>query len=286
MRPYVFFLILFFPAFAFSQKTTPEPPRHVAEDRFTGTGHAPDIPTDRTLLEQCGDAYGRLRQWDKAAECYRELTLQYPGVADYHYKYGGVLGMIALENKVKAIGLVGHIKKAFKKAALLDAKHKAVRWALVELYMQLPGILGGSRQKALHYATELEQLSKAEGCLAKGYIYEYGNNDKDAALHYALALKNLHTLKNPSENRLRYKAGKLCGDHNTKLDEGIRYLEEYIRYHTPRDPVALHVVYCEIAKLYRLKNEKEKALSWIRKALDSGADPETTLKEKARIEML
>ena len=171
MKTSVLLICLLFPVFIFPQhNTSPELPR------FADT----EAPLEKTLtienkelLEKHGDAYSRKQQWHNAAECYKKLVKRYPGVANYHYKYGGALGMLALTNKLKAIGFIGEIKKAFKKAAHLDPEHKAARWALVELYMQLPGILGGSKKRALHYAEELEKLNTVEGYLAKGYSYEH-----------------------------------------------------------------------------------------------------------------
>ena len=63
-----------------------------------------------------------------------------------------------------------------------------MRWAMVELYMQLPGIIGGSKKKSLKYANELENLSKVDGYLAKGYIYEYDNELKLAENYYKKAI--------------------------------------------------------------------------------------------------
>lgn len=243
-------------------------------------------PPDKVALEKQGDTYGRQQQWEKAALCYKQLVKRYPRVADYHYKYGGVLGMMALENKMKAIGLTGEIKSEFEKAARLDPAHKAVRWALVELYMQLPGILGGSSKKALDHAEALEQLSQAEGWLAKGYIYEYDNKDKEAEKYYRLALRNLHSLKNVSRNVLHYRIGKLCSDYHTKLDDGLYHLQKYLRNKNSYIEIEFHIIYHTLSKIYRQKGEKAKALSWNRKALHSYPGFKEALKEKVLIEAL
>ncbi|HCQ14248.1 MAG TPA: hypothetical protein DIU01_13470, partial [Flavobacterium sp.] len=61
------------------------------------------------------------------------------------------------------------------------------RWALVMLYIELPGIVGGSEKKAVKYADELMELSKVDGYLAKGYIDEYFNRYKKAEIYYLKA---------------------------------------------------------------------------------------------------
>ncbi len=53
------------------------------------------------------------------------------------------MGMKALSvSKLRALTYIGDIRAHFEKAATLDPHHIEVRWALVEYYIQLPGILG------------------------------------------------------------------------------------------------------------------------------------------------
>ena len=55
--------------------------------------------------------------------------------------------------------------------------------------MSLPGVVGGSFSKALSYAEQLEELSKVDGYLAKGYVYEYDDEPELAEKYYRLAIK-------------------------------------------------------------------------------------------------
>jgi len=136
--------------------------------------HLESNPNDLKSIEYLGDIAGHNKQWDNAIGYYEILVNAQPDNANYHYKYGGVMGMKALEvNKLKALGMIGDIKKAFKTAAKLDPNHIDVRWALVEFYIQLPGIIGGSEKTAMAYAGELEKISKVDSYLAKGYIPEF-----------------------------------------------------------------------------------------------------------------
>lgn len=147
-------------------------------------------PNNLQAIELLGDVYGHQKKWDEAIVSYEKLINANENDANYHYKYGGALGMKALSiSKLKALGIIGNVKKAFLKAAELDPKHIDTRWALVELYMQLPGIIGGSKSKALQYANELEKLSKVDGYLAKGYIYEYDKEPELAEKYYKLAIQ-------------------------------------------------------------------------------------------------
>lgn len=90
-------------------------------------------------------------------------------------------------NKFKALGMIDDIETAFLTAAKLDLKHIESRWALVMLYIELPGIVGGSESKAKKYSDELMNLSKVDGYLSKGYIDEYFNRYSKAEANYIKA---------------------------------------------------------------------------------------------------
>jgi tetratricopeptide (TPR) repeat protein len=146
-------------------------------------------PTHQKTLEYLGDIEGFNKSWDKAMGYYGKLKDLNPSNANYYYKYGGCLGMKAKEsNKFKALGMISDIKANFEKAIKLNPKHIEARWALIELYLQLPGIIGGSERKAEKYAAELLKISPVDGYLAKGHIAEYFKKYKDAEKQYSKAI--------------------------------------------------------------------------------------------------
>ncbi|GAL79396.1 TPR repeat precursor [Algibacter lectus] len=187
-----FLILLLLPIMAFSQSPIADFEELVRKKHYQKVEplliqYLENTPNDLQAIELLGDVYGHQKQWDHAIDNYKKLVESKPNTANYHYKYGGALGMKALSvSKFTALGLIGDIKGAFLKAAELDATHIDTRWALVELYMQLPGVLGGSRSKSLQYAEELEVLSKVDGYLAKGYIYEYDDEPKLAEKFYKM----------------------------------------------------------------------------------------------------
>ncbi len=145
---------------------------------------------DLKQLEALGDKAGQNKNWELALKYYRQLVQARPDIANYHYKYGGALGMLAKEsNKFKALGMIGEIKKSFETAIKLNRNHIEARYALVELYLELPGIVGGSERKAQQYALELLTISPLDGNLAKGRIAEYFKRYKQAESFYLQAHK-------------------------------------------------------------------------------------------------
>ena len=132
-------------------------------------------------IELLGDIYGSQKEWDKAINEYQKLVERQPNVANYQYKYGGVLAMKALSvNKIRALGIIDDVEEAFLTAARLDSRHVDVK---------LPTILGGGFDNAMQYAIELERLSPVDGYLAKGFVY-FNDGDYDSAeTYYQNALK-------------------------------------------------------------------------------------------------
>jgi len=184
------FILLLCPLLLIGQTSLTEAEALIKSEKFSKaeavlTNYIKDNPNNLKAAELLGDAYGHQKKWDDAITYYKQLVEAKPTEANFHYKYGGALGMKALSvSKISALGIIGDLKNAFLKAAELDANHIDARWALVELYMQLPGIVGGSKNKSFKYANELENLSKVDGYLAKGYIYEYDDEPELAEEFY------------------------------------------------------------------------------------------------------
>lgn len=147
-------------------------------------------PNHIPSLVYLGDIAASAKKWETALGYFERVKKLKPNVADYQYKYGGALGMVAKEsNKFKALGLIDDIKAAFERALWLDPNHIGAHWALIELNIQLPAIAGGSLKKANQYADALAKVSAVDGWLAKGHIAEYDENYKLAEQCYKNAIQ-------------------------------------------------------------------------------------------------
>ncbi|AXG67929.1 tetratricopeptide repeat protein [Kordia sp. SMS9] len=295
-----FLLLLCIPMLSISQTTAETAQQLFDQKQYSKaetilTEAVANAPNDRQLIELLGDAYGFQKKWDGAIENYELLVEMDDFNANYHYKFGGAKGMKALEvSKLRAIGLIGDVKRSFKRAAELDPTHIEVRWAMVELYMQLPGIIGGSYKKSMKYANELENLSKVDGYLAKGYIYEYDDEPEKAEEYYKKAievggsvtcydkltelyvkenqpLKAISNLEKSHQkhqrNGMHYQIGKVAADYNIQLDKGEKCLNTYIANYTAKDGVPVCWAYYRLSQIAKHRGNKQKALEWINKAL-------------------
>jgi tetratricopeptide (TPR) repeat protein len=179
-------------------------------------------PHDLKTIEYLGDIAGKNKSWDTAIGYYRKLKQLKPTEANYYYKYGGVLGMKATQvNRFKALGMIDEVRGSFEKAIVLNPKHIEARWALIELYIQLPGIVGGSQSKAIKYSNELMRLSQVDGYLSKGHIDEYFKRYTTAEQQFKKAIAI-------SGSKMSYQ--KLANLYKNKMNEPEKakiVLEEY-----------------------------------------------------------
>jgi len=226
MKKMVYFFLLF-PLLIWSQTNFEKAEKLFKEEKFDQAESIFEAilktnPSDFRTIEYLGDIAGRSKSWDKAIAYYKRLKQLKPSEANYYFKYGGALGMKASQvNKFKALGMVDEVRDSFEKAILFNPKHIEARWALIEVYIQLPGIFGGSESKALRYSNELLRLSPIDGYLSRGHIDEYFKRYKLAEQHYKKAIEL-------GGSRVSYQ--KLANLYKNKMNEPEKakaVLEEY-----------------------------------------------------------
>ena len=193
MKKYVILLLLF-PIMIWSQSDYNKAEKLFAAGKFEQAqsifeSFLKDNPSHLKTMEYLGDIAGHQKAWDKALIYYKKLKQLKSAEANYYNKYGLALGMKAKESsKLKALGMIGEIKQAFEKAIELNPKHIEARWALVNIYIQLPGFVGGSESKAIRYSNELLKLSVVDGYLSRGQIEEHFERYSSAEIQYKKAI--------------------------------------------------------------------------------------------------
>lgn len=209
------FLFLVLPIMMYSQSNFEKAEKLFKEEKYSQAAAVFESvlksnPSDLKTIEYLGDIAGQNKSWDKAIGYYKKLKQFKPSEANYYFKYGGVLGMKAKDsNKFKALGMIDEVKSSFEKAISLNPKHIESRWALIELYIQLPGIVGGSESKAIKYSNELLRLSAVDGYLSRGHIDEYFKRYKAAEMQYKKAIhvggskKSYQKLASLYKNKMR-----------------------------------------------------------------------------------
>lgn len=226
----ILFLFLFSPMLIFGQTTFMKGEKLFKEGNFVEAqpfleNYLKTSPNHLRTLEYLGDIASQNKSWDKAAIYYKKLETLKPSEANYFYKYGGALAMRSLEvNTLKALGMISEIRSSFEKAIELNPKHIEARWALIELNLQLPGIVGGSESEAIKYSSELREISPVDGYLSLGHIDEYFGRYPEAEVQYKRAVLIggsklcYQTLADFYKNKMKQpeKANKVLEDYKNK----------------------------------------------------------------------
>ncbi len=119
---YLFIILFIVPLTVLGQSSSLDNARQLLQDKKYATAeqtldaYLNKRPNDIGALELIGDTYGQQEKWDEAIDAYEKLVEMKPNVANYHYKYGGALGMVPREilKKVRRIeittrGLVNEV---------------------------------------------------------------------------------------------------------------------------------------------------------------------------------
>jgi len=293
MKKTFFLVIIFSTTIAFCQSISDQAVSYLNSGRIDRAKSILNEQVDKNsqdlkVFELLGDIASFEKDWDKAISLYKKLIVTKPENAGFNLKYGGALGMKALSvSRFQAVVLIPDIKKYLELAATQDKTQIESRRALVELYIKLPGILGGSDEKALKYANELKNLSPVNAYLAKGFIIKENEDIDDALIYYKSAFnKYRSTNGNLDSNSLNYELGKVAAEFNLESQYGLKLLDTYVKNYSYKDIYSMEWVYLRKAQISaNLKNKRE-ALAYIDKALTLKANFKEALTEKQRIQEL
>ena len=194
MKKY-YLILLLIPLFSFSQTNFEKAVKLFNQEKYALAkplfeNELKDSPNHVKIIEHLGDISIHLNNLEKAISYYRMLIKLKPDEANFYYKYGGALGLKSQAGgKWVAIRLIGDMKDSFEKAISLKSNHIEARWALIEYYLQVPGLFGGSEKKAQNYANQLMKFSPVDGYLARGKIDEYFESYKSAEINFLKAIQ-------------------------------------------------------------------------------------------------
>ena len=214
-------------------------------------------PNNEILIKKLGDCYGFIKDWDNAIIQYQKLIELDSENSVYNYKLGGTLAAKANEtNRFKSLSLINKSRKYLLKSVELDNKNKPAMWVLIQIYTELPQLLGGSKSLALQYANELENISLIDGLFAKKYIYDFKNDHKMSNIYLNKIVENLDSFNLEYDyNYLNFSIGELCANNKINLDRGIVQLSYYIENFTSRDRSTPDHAYYLLAKIYVHMND-------------------------------
>ena len=139
-------------------------------------------------------AYFMLEEWDRGiAACERARNLD-PQNSRYYLWLGRIYGEKADRSGFwSAPGLAKKSRNAFERSVELDPRNWEARTDLAEFYLEAPGIVGGSKDKALTQADALMSLNPGMAYWVLGRIAEKNKDAASAEREYRAAVSASHS---------------------------------------------------------------------------------------------
>jgi tetratricopeptide (TPR) repeat protein len=163
------------------------------------------------------------RDLDSAITHLEKAAVLDPGNSRYQVWLGSIYGSKAGQSGLfKVASLAGKAKAAFEKAVVLDPASVEARNALLQYYLNAPGIAGGSIAKAREQAKAIVALDAHRGHLAAARIAEHEKEWPDAEAAYREALK-LQPERGATFNSLGYALL-----HQERYDDALAAFRRYV----------------------------------------------------------
>jgi tetratricopeptide (TPR) repeat protein len=146
-------------------------------------------PNDAALRHLLCRAHFAVGSWDHAiSACERAVSLA-PQSSEYHLWLGRAYGEKAdASNFFVAAGLAGKVRTEFERAVALDPQSAAARTDLAEFYLEAPGIMGGSQDKARAQAAYLMKLDPGRAHWVYARLAEKAQDNVTAETEYRASI--------------------------------------------------------------------------------------------------
>jgi tetratricopeptide (TPR) repeat protein len=250
---------------------------------------AKEDPKDARVALYLGRVLLNANDLDNAVAWLEKAVAIDPKSSENEIWLGRAYGTQALKaNFLKQASLAGKVRKAFEKSVELDPGNIDGRLSLIDYYLQAPGIMGGSVEKAREQAAEIARRDPMRGHRAAGRIAEYEKHF-DAALaayeraakefpgkrepffwiagchsrqkQYGRALEAMEKLlgEQPGEPSALFQIGVFAAASGERLERGEECLKLYLQ-HTPKsDEPSLVSAHYRLGLLYEKKGNRDLA---------------------------
>ena len=187
--------------------------------------------------EELALLYANTRAYEQSFDIYVSLAKDYPTNYDYQFLLGGIAGILASEvSRVKSLPYVRAMKTAFEQAARIAPDSLITQLVLLELYTELPWVLGGSDKKANRALSVIQSLSDIEGFLAAGYYYRTTKKNKEALVAYLNAVNEVDVCSTPEvSNDAYYVMGVLSFYLQKDITKALCFFEHYVTHFSGGD---------------------------------------------------
>lgn len=187
--------------------------------------------------EELALLYASIRAYEQSFDILSTLSKEQPDNYKYQYLLGGIAGILASEmSQVKSLPYVRAMKTAFEQAARIAPDSLTIQLVLLELYAELPWVLGGSNKKANRALNTIQSLSTIEGFLAAGYYYRTTKKNKEALVAYLSAVNDVDVCSTPEiSNDAYYVMGVLSFYLQKDITKALCFFEHYVAHFSGGD---------------------------------------------------
>ena len=176
-------------------------------------------PGDPEVHAGLGRIAFELRAFRSAVRHFERASELAPGEAEYHFLLGrALIGRISEVGLLKKPGIAQRLRAAFEEALRLEPDHTRARLALVSYLANAPGMMGGSKKKALAQARRLKEIDLATYHRALARMARKDKDFGDAFAHYRTSLDQR------SDGRTRSEFAEAL-EEKDQWDEALRVLE-------------------------------------------------------------
>lgn len=138
-------------------------------------------PRNAEAFSLLGRAQLRAGDFEAAVDSLERAVELDPERAERHYLLGQAYGSnINNVGMLSKLGYARKIRDAFARAAELDPTHVNARFALMQYYLQAPGIAGGSEAMAREQAETIARLNPARGHVARAQLLQHEDKPAEA----------------------------------------------------------------------------------------------------------
>lgn len=215
-------------------------------------------PDDAAAHYWLGRAAFAESRWGEATGHFENATKAGPKTSLYFEWFGNALGNEArAASKLRQPFLAKRMKAAWETAIQLDPETVEARASLIQFYVQAPGFMGGSKEKAFATAEEIKRLNPLRGWEEIGRLHERDKrwNEAEQAylaaaalpaerpfMQFRLALlyassgqyeRSLETYEalakaHPEERAALFAIGRVAGLSGLRLERGAEALQLYL----------------------------------------------------------
>jgi tetratricopeptide (TPR) repeat protein len=248
------------------------------------------IPRTDHLYAEARYYLGRIafdrKTFEEAASFFEEATEREAKNAEYFHYLGLASAEVAKTATIfSKPSWASQARKAWETAATLDNKSLPPRLSLIDYYSMVPGVMGGSMDKAKAMAHEVMKLNEAEGHWRLGNLLASENNRAAAEKEFGKMMKvnpdyvrNLAGYyadqkdyekamdlfeqalqRNPDDFITMYRYGKSSAISGLKLERGEVCLKRYVNYLPQYGEPSVAGAYMRLGQIYERRGSRPDA---------------------------